>query len=76
MLLEKGAALNAQGGKFGNVLQAAVISYQYDETVVEMLLEEGANSNAEGGDLSSASRRSQSWPRIDIPDALEQLQGS
>lgn len=46
MLLEKGVDLNAQGGKFGNALQAAVISYRYDETVVEMLLEKGANSNA------------------------------
>ena len=48
-LLEKGADVNAQGGHFGNALQAA--SYGGDEGVVRSLLEKGADVNAQGGAL-------------------------
>ena len=41
MLLEKGADVNAQGGRFGNALQAA--SAGGHDKVVQMLLENGAN---------------------------------
>ena len=41
MLLEKGADVNAQGGDYGNALQAASAG-GYDK-VVQMLLENGAN---------------------------------
>ncbi|RMZ87128.1 hypothetical protein DV736_g5644, partial [Chaetothyriales sp. CBS 134916] len=46
MLLEKGADVNAQGGEYGNALQAA--SYRGHETVVQMLLEKGADVNTRG----------------------------
>jgi ankyrin repeat protein len=42
--LEKGAAVNAQGGQYGNALQAA--SLYGDETVVRLLLDKGADVNA------------------------------
>lgn len=40
MLLEKGAKVNAQGGQYGNALQAA--SEGGHETVAQMLLEKDA----------------------------------
>ncbi|KAF5845578.1 hypothetical protein GGP41_009390 [Bipolaris sorokiniana] len=45
MLLDEGANVNAQGGPFGNALQAA--SAEGRVQVVEMLLK-GANTNAKG----------------------------
>jgi ankyrin repeat protein len=47
MLLEKGADVNAQGGYYGNALQAA--SAEGKKEVVGMLLEKGADVNARGG---------------------------
>lgn len=44
MLLDKGANVSAQGGRYGNALQAA--SYRGYEKVVQILLEKGANVNA------------------------------
>ena len=41
MLLDKGADVNAQGGRCGNALQAA--SYESCDKVVQMLLDRGAN---------------------------------
>ena len=52
LLLEKGANVNAEGGYYGNALQAA--SYGGHEAVVRLLLENGANVNAEGGRLGNA----------------------
>ena len=40
LLLEKGADVNAQGGQYGNALQAA--SYRGHEAVVRLLLKSGA----------------------------------
>ncbi len=48
MLLEKGADVKAQGGRYGNALQAA--SSGGHDQVVQMLLEKGADVNAESGD--------------------------
>jgi ankyrin repeat protein len=47
MLLDEGAEVNAQGGHYGNVLQAA--SSGGHEKVVQMLLNKGAEVNAQGG---------------------------
>jgi ankyrin repeat protein len=47
MLLDKGADVNARGGVFGNVLQAAVA--RGCTTIVELLLERGADVDARGG---------------------------
>jgi ankyrin repeat protein len=44
ILLEKGAEVNAQGGGYGNALQAA--SEGGHEKVVQILLEKGAEVNA------------------------------
>ncbi|KAH7377131.1 hypothetical protein B0T11DRAFT_27613 [Plectosphaerella cucumerina] len=51
-LLEEGADVNAQGGDYGNALQAAS-SEGRDETV-QLLLEEGADVNAQGGRYGNA----------------------
>jgi ankyrin repeat protein len=52
VLLDKGADVNAQGGKFGNALYAA--SAEGHEQVVKLLLDKGADVNAQGRNLSNA----------------------
>ncbi|KAI1559318.1 ankyrin repeat domain containing protein [Pyrenophora tritici-repentis] len=47
LLLDKGAEVNAQGGRYGNALQAA--SERGYEQVVKTLLDAGAEVNAQGG---------------------------
>jgi len=44
--------LNAQGGRFGNALQAA--SYGGHEKIVQTLLDKGADVNAQGGECGNA----------------------
>ena len=44
-LAEMGADINAQGGSYGNALQAAV--YGSNEAIAKMLIEKGANVNAQ-----------------------------
>jgi ankyrin repeat protein len=46
-LLNAGADVNMQGGRYGNALQAA--SFQGGQRVVQMLLDAGADVNAQGG---------------------------
>ena len=43
LLLDRGANVNAQGGHYGNALQAA--SEGGHEAVVKLLLDKGAHSN-------------------------------
>ena len=50
--LNEGADVNAQGGEYGNALQAAS-SRGYDR-IVQMLLEKGADTNAQGGFYGNA----------------------
>ncbi|KAI6787797.1 hypothetical protein KC320_g9202, partial [Hortaea werneckii] len=45
--VNKGAEVNAQGGEYGNALQAA-LEWGFRETV-QLLLDKGAEVNAEGG---------------------------
>jgi Ankyrin repeats (3 copies)/Ankyrin repeat len=52
VLLEKGAKVNAKGGKFGTALQAA--SYAGHDIIVQQLLEKGADINAQGGKYGNA----------------------
>jgi ankyrin repeat protein len=47
ILLDKGADVNAQGGRYGNALRAA--SEGGHEKVVKMLLDKDAVVNAQGG---------------------------
>ena len=51
LLLEKGADINAQGGEYGNALQA---SAKGRERVALLLLEKGANVNDQGGEYGNA----------------------
>jgi ankyrin repeat protein len=52
MLLKAGADVNAQGGHFGNALQAA--AFKESSEVVQMLLKAGADVNAQGGYFGNA----------------------
>ncbi|KAF8532380.1 ankyrin repeat-containing domain protein, partial [Gautieria morchelliformis] len=52
LLLCKGADVNAQGGWYGNALQAT--SYIGSDAVVRLLLENAADVNAQGGKYGSA----------------------
>jgi Ankyrin repeats (3 copies) len=52
LLLEKGADVNAQGGKYGNALQAA--SHEGHDQIVQWLLEKEADVNAQGGLFGNA----------------------
>ncbi|EWY85855.1 hypothetical protein FOYG_12954 [Fusarium oxysporum NRRL 32931] len=61
LLLNKGADVNAQGGEYGNALQAASASLEGDLEVVQLLLDKGADVNAQRGfyvnALQAASRK-------------------
>jgi hypothetical protein len=52
LLLDKGADVNAQGGYYGNALQAA--SLRGHEQVVKTLLDKGADVNAQGAYYGNA----------------------
>ncbi|KAJ7199853.1 ankyrin repeat-containing domain protein [Mycena pura] len=51
-LLQHGASIQEQSGKYGNVLQAA--AYQGNTEMVHFLLEKGADINAQGGEYGNA----------------------
>ncbi|RKK89373.1 hypothetical protein BFJ68_g16728 [Fusarium oxysporum] len=51
-LTTEGADVNAQGGWFGNALQAA--SFSGNREVVQLLLDNGADVNAQGGEYGNA----------------------
>jgi hypothetical protein len=52
MLVENGADVNAQGGWYGNALQAA--SSEGHTEIAQMLVQNGADVNAHGGWYSNA----------------------
>ena len=52
LLLDKGADVNAQGGRHGNALQAA--SVRGYEEIAQQLLDNGADVNAQGGRYGNA----------------------
>ena len=52
LLLDKGADVNAQSGKYGSALQAAALSGSIG--AVQLLLDKGADVNAQGGEYGSA----------------------
>lgn len=51
-LLDKGADVNAEGGEYGNALQAAAVGGK--ESLVQVLLDRGANVNPKSGEYGSA----------------------
>jgi len=53
MLAEGGADVNAQGGDYGNALQAAAYNSE-DVSLIKLLLEAGADVNAQGGKYGNA----------------------
>ncbi|EPS44127.1 hypothetical protein H072_1870 [Dactylellina haptotyla CBS 200.50] len=56
-LLENGADINAQGGYYGNALQAAASNaIYYPRIVLQALLDAGANVNAQGGHYNTATQ--------------------
>ncbi|KIL66045.1 hypothetical protein M378DRAFT_10342, partial [Amanita muscaria Koide BX008] len=52
LLLDKGGDVNTQGGKYGNVLQAAIHKGARD--IVELLVGKGVDVNAQGGEYGNA----------------------
>ncbi|KAF8479926.1 hypothetical protein JB92DRAFT_2682348, partial [Gautieria morchelliformis] len=55
LVLERGGDVNAQGGSYGNALQAAATaSYRGSKKVIRLLLHKGADVNAQGGEYGSA----------------------
>ncbi|THU94013.1 ankyrin, partial [Dendrothele bispora CBS 962.96] len=52
LLAEAEADVNAQGGEYGNSLQAA--SYRGNERIVKLLVDAGADVNAQGGEYGNA----------------------
>lgn len=52
LLLDEGADVHAQGGRYGNALQAA--SAQGHKDIVQILLNEGADVNTKGGEFYNA----------------------
>ncbi|KAF2678771.1 hypothetical protein K458DRAFT_435608 [Lentithecium fluviatile CBS 122367] len=52
LLLDKDTDINAQGGYYGNALQAA--SFEGHEQLVKLLLDKGADINAQGGGYGNA----------------------
>ncbi|KAJ5640171.1 uncharacterized protein N7484_008033 [Penicillium longicatenatum] len=68
MLLERGADVNAQGGEYGNALQAA--SSRGHQEIVQMLLERGADIDAQGGKYSNALQAASSRGHQEIVQML------
>jgi ankyrin repeat protein len=52
LLLDKGAEVNAQGGRYGNALQAASLGGH--GAIVKTLLNKSADVNAQGGHYGNA----------------------
>jgi hypothetical protein len=67
-LLEKGADVSAQGGIYGNALQAA--SSGGHKEIVQMLLEKGADVNAQGGRYGNALQAASSGGHKEIVQML------
>ena len=52
LLLDRGADVNVQGGRYGNALQAA--AFGGHEETVELLVSKGADVNLQSGDYGNA----------------------
>lgn len=68
MLIEGSVNVNAQGGYYGNALQAAAFSGHID--VVGLLLDSGANVNAQGGVFGNALQAASFKRHIDVVRVL------
>ncbi|KAI0520856.1 ankyrin repeat-containing domain protein [Xylaria bambusicola] len=71
LLLERGANANAQGGYFGNPLQALIArSRKPRGDLVKLLLDKGADVNAQGGKWGNALQAACFGGRMDIVQLL------
>ncbi|KAF5344526.1 hypothetical protein D9758_016478 [Tetrapyrgos nigripes] len=66
--LEKGADVNAQGGEYGNALQAASLNGHLE--VVRALLEKGVDVNAQGGFYGNALQAASYEGHLEVVRAL------
>ncbi|KAF9061840.1 ankyrin repeat-containing domain protein [Rhodocollybia butyracea] len=67
-LLQSGYDVHAQGGRYGNALQAAVVGGY--EPVVHVLLEHGAEVNAPGGEYGTALCAAAFWGHCNVIGVL------
>ncbi|KUL83152.1 hypothetical protein ZTR_10097 [Talaromyces verruculosus] len=67
-LLEKGAEVNAQGGRYSSALSAA--SFNGHVEIVQRLLEKGAEVNAQGGHYGNALQAASSRGHVKIVQVL------
>ena len=75
LLLDRGADINAQGGKYGNALEAASVQARWPwicdyVELVQILLNAGANINAQGGLYGHALRAARSEHRNEVSQLL------
>jgi ankyrin repeat protein len=63
-LVEHGADVNAQGGEYGNPLQAAVVWNCIE--IVRYLVENGADVNAQGGECGNPLQAAVTMNRVEI----------
>ncbi|KAL8637028.1 MAG: hypothetical protein Q9228_005656 [Teloschistes exilis] len=68
VMLSKGAALNAQGSRYGGVVQAAVSSKSFG--MFKMLLDRGAYVNIQGGEYGSALSTAAYFGQVEMLDLL------
>jgi ankyrin repeat protein len=73
-LLEKGADINAQSGRYSNVLQAA--SSEGHEFVVWFLLENGAGVDSQGNGCGNAFQAASHKDRVEIVCDLLSQEGN
>ncbi|CAG9955408.1 unnamed protein product [Clonostachys rosea f. rosea IK726] len=69
-LLQKGADINAQGGKYGTALQAALAEGYLE--IAEMLIQKGADVNAQGGKYGNALQAASARGHPEIAQVLIQ----
>ncbi|KAJ5240339.1 Pfs NACHT and ankyrin domain protein [Penicillium citrinum] len=67
-LISKGEDINAQGGRYGNALQAA--SFDGDREIVKLLLDKGADVNVQGGEHGNAPQAASSKGHREIVKLL------
>ncbi|KAI1174175.1 ankyrin repeat-containing domain protein [Nemania sp. FL0916] len=72
-LLEKGADVNARGGRYGNALQAACSHDQEHIQLVTLLIENSANVNSQGGFYGNALQAACTGERIEKLETVKLL---
>jgi ankyrin repeat protein len=68
LLVERGADVNAQGGRYGNALQAASVKGRTD--IARLLIERGADVNTQGGRYGNALQAASKGGRAEVVQLL------